>query len=278
MARNYNFEKPKKSKHDDRIVSICVFAVIICVVITYMYCSAMKRETDNIKNMPASEQPASAGLETVTQGIGNEDGLPSSVGTMIEAGNACADMQNEMIAENDEYLLEVKNATESGYYQRIIMSQRYQELLDTFDKKYMRTIPSGASTVMWSEYGVWEFNADYDYSAELNATMPAVWTCYAKDDTEKKHPYAFLTATYVTASNQFIEPKLSKTEWYPTHSSLYEPIDDEGIVADQCGDDTAAGGGNDEANMTQEQLDTWQELQNLMAGESVKEDAVSISH
>ena len=278
MTRNYNFEKSKKVKQDDKIVSMCIFTIFVCIVFTYLYCSALRRETESLIDTPAPKQMSPVNLETTTQGVGMKDGLPSSVGTMLKAGNACADMQNEMIAENDEYLLEVKNAIKAGYYQRIAMSQRYQELLKTFDKKYMRTVPSGSSTVMWSEFGTWEFNADYDYSAELNATMPVVWICYGKDDTEKKRPYAFLTATYVTASNQFIEPKLFKTEWYPTHSSLYEAVDDEGVVADQCGDDTATCGGNDEANMTKEQLETWKKLQKLLEGEAVKKDAVSISH
>lgn len=281
MPRNYNFEKTPTKNRDSKIIGFCIVFIFACIMCTYMYCSGLKADTNGLQNeqsVDSSEEITENSLETVTQQAGTDDGLPSSVSTMLEAGNYCADMQNEMIAENDEYLLEVKNAIAAGYYERIIMSDRYQELIKTFDKKYMRDIPTGASTVMWSEYGVWEFNADYDYSTELNTTMPAVWTCYDKSDTEKRHPYAFVTATYITSTGQFIEPRLAKTEWYPDHSSLYEGVDDEGIVADQCGDMDAIGGGNEEANMTDEQLEAWQTLQKLMAGEAVKEDAVTISH
>lgn len=276
MRRNYNFQKISKKHIDDKIAGICAIIVLICIICTYMFCTSMKQISSQTASSETSDDVPVE--QTEQQQVGNENGEPSSVSTMIKAGQYCADMQNEMIKENDAYLLEVQNAVNAGYYERIIMSERYQELLDTFDKKYMQDIPIGSGTVMWSEYGVWEFAADYDYSTELNASMPAVWVCYDKTDTDKKHPYAIVTATYITSTGKFIEPRLSKTEWYPDHSALYDSIADEEVVPDQCGDMDAVGGGNDEANMTQEQLEAWQELQKLMAGEAVKEDAVTISH
>ena len=191
---------------------------------------------------------------------------------------------NQMIKQNNEHLLTIKNAVASGYYEPILMTDEYKQLLADFNKQYMKENPKNSSGILWSEYGVWEFNANYDYSAEANPSMKAVWICYDKNDTEKLHPYAVCTATYVTATDSFIEPVLSKTEWYPRNSHISDEArmngmpNDVTVSADQCGDKSAANGSNDDGEMTEEQKKIREQLQLLLDSNSSKQNAVTISH
>ena len=164
------------------------------------------------------------------------------------------------------------------------MTDEYKQLIADFNKQYMKENPKNSSGTLWSEYGVWEFNANYDYSAEANPSMKAVWVCYDKNDTEKLHPYAVCTATYVTATDSFIEPVLSKTEWYPRNSYVSDEArmngmpNDVTVSADQCGDESAANGSNDDGEMTEEQKKIKEQLQLLLDSNSSKQNAVTISH
>lgn len=280
MKRSYNFSSKQKTNRDDKIITFCAIAIVVIVSITYMYCSSLDvNKIDYTQDMTESDNDT---LVAETE-ISDEE-LESSIGSMAMAGNRVADMQNQMIKQNDEYLLTIKNAVASGYYDPILMTDEYKQLLADFNKQYMKENPKNSSGTLWSEYGVWEFNANYDYSAEANPSMKAVWVCYDKNDTEKLHPYAVCTATYVTATDSFIEPVLSKTEWYPRNSYVSDEArmngmpNDVTVSADQCGDESAANGSNDDGEMTEEQKKIKEQLQLLLDSNSSKQNAVTISH
>ena len=280
MKRSYNFSSKQKTNRDDKIITFCVIAIVVIVSITYMYCSSLDvNKTDYTQDMTESANDALVAETEVS-----DEELDSSIGSMAMAGNRVADMQNQMIKQNDEYLLTIKNAVASGYYDPILMTDEYKQLIADFNKQYMKENPKNSSGTLWSEYGVWEFNANYDYSAEANPSMKAVWVCYDKNDTEKLHPYAVCTATYVTATDSFIEPVLSKTEWYPRNSYVSDEArmngmpNDVTVSADQCGDESAANGSNDDGEMTEEQKKIKEQLQLLLDSNSSKQNAVTISH
>ena len=280
MKRSYNFSSKQKTNRDDKIITFCVIAIVVIVSITYMYCSSLDvNKTDYTQDMTESTNDTFIAETEVS-----DEELDSSIGSMAMAGNRVADMQNQMIKQNDEYLLTIKNAVASGYYDPILMTDEYKQLIADFNKQYMKENPKNSSGTLWSEYGVWEFNANYDYSAEANPSMKAVWVCYDKNDTEKLHPYAFCTATYVTATDSFIEPVLSKTEWYPRNSYVSDEArmngmpNDVTVSADQCGDESAANGSNDDGEMTEEQKKIKEQLQLLLDSNSSKQNAVTISH
>lgn len=280
MKRSYNFSSKQKTNRDDKIITFCVIAIVVIVSITYMYCSSLDvNKTDYTQDMTESTNDTFIAETEVS-----DEELDSSIGSMAMAGNRVADMQNQMIKQNDEYLLTIKNAVASGYYDPILMTDEYKQLIADFNKQYMKENPKNSSGTLWSEYGVWEFNANYDYSAEANPSMKAVWVCYDKNDTEKLHPYAVCTATYVTATDSFIEPVLSKTEWYPRNSYVSDEArmngmpNDVTVSADQCGDESAANGSNDDGEMTEEQKKIKEQLQLLLDSNSSKQNAVTISH
>ena len=280
MKRSYNFRSKQKTNRDNKIITFCVIAIVVIVSITYMYCNSLDvNKTDHTQDMTESANDALIAETEVS-----DEELDSSIGSMAMAGNRVADMQNQMIKQNDEYLLTIKNAVASGYYDPILMTDEYKQLLADFNKQYMKENPKNSSGTLWSEYGVWEFNANYDYSAEANPSMKAVWVCYDKNDTEKLHPYAVCTATYVTATDSFIEPVLSKTEWYPRNSYVSDEArmngmpNDVTVSADQCGDESAANGSNDDGEMTEEQKKIKEQLQLLLDSNSSKQNAVTISH
>ena len=280
MKRSYNFSSKQKTNRDDKIIAFCVIAIVVIVSITYMYCSSLDvNKIDDTQDMTESVNDALVAETEVS-----DEELESSIGSMAMAGNRVADMQNQMIKQNDEYLLTIKNAVASGYYDPILMTDEYKQLLADFNKQYMKENPKNSSGTLWSEYGVWEFNANYDYSAEANPSMKAVWVCYDKNDTEKLHPYAVCTATYVTATDSFIEPVLSKTEWYARNSYVSDEArmngmpNDVTVSADQCGDESAANGSNDDGEMTEEQKKIKEQLQLLLDSNSSKQNAVTISH
>ena len=280
MKRSYNFRSKQKTNRDNKIITFCVIAIVVIVSITYMYCNSLDvNKTDHTQDMTESANDALIAETEVS-----DEELDSSIGSMAMAGNRVADMQNQMIKQNDEYLLTIKNAVASGYYDPILMTDEYKQLLAHFNKQYMKENPKNSSGILWSEYGVWEFNANYDYSAEANPSMKAVWVCYDKNDTEKLHPYAVCTATYVTATDSFIEPVLSKTEWYPRNSYVSDEArmngmpNDVTVSADQCGDESAANGSNDDGEMTEEQKKIKEQLQLLLDSNSSKQNAVTISH
>lgn len=280
MKRSYNFNSEQKKNKDDKIVTFCAIAIVIIVSITYMYCSSL----DVNKIGHTQDTTESAGDALIGETEVSDEELESSIGSMAMAGNSVADMQNQMIKQNNEYLLTIKNAVASGYYEPILMTDEYKQLLADFNKQYMKENPSNISGILWSEYGVWEFNANYDYPAEANSSMKAVWLCYDENDTEKLHPYAVCTATYVTATDSFIEPVLSKTEWYPRNSYISDEArmngmpNDVTVSADQCGDESAANGSNDDGEMTEEQKKIREQLQLLLDSNSSKQNAVTISH
>lgn len=280
MKRSYNFNPEQKKNKDDKIVTFCGIAIVVIVSITYMYCSSL----DVNKTDHTSGTTGSAGDPLIVEIEASDEELESSIGSMAMAGNSVADMQNQMIKQNNEYLLTIKNAVASGYYEPILMTDEYKQLLADFNKQYMKENPSNISGILWSEYGVWEFNANYDYPAEANSSMKAVWLCYDENDTEKLHPYAVCTATYVTATDSFIEPVLSKTEWYPRNSYISDEArmngmpNDVTVSADQCGDESAANGSNDDGEMTEEQKKIREQLQLLLDSNSSKQNAVTISH
>lgn len=280
MKRSYNFSSKQKTNRDDKIITFCVIAIVVIVSITYMYCSSLDvNKTDYTQDMTESTNDTFIAETEVS-----DEELDSSIGSMAMAGNRVADMQNQMIKQNDEYLLTIKNAVASGYYDPILMTDEYKQLIADFNKQYMKENPKNSSGTLWSEYGVWEFNANYDYSAEANPSMKAVWVCYDKNDTEKLHPYAVCTATYVTATDSFIEPVLSKTEWYPRNSYVSDEArmngmpNDVTVSADQCGDESAANGSNDDGETTEEQKKIKEQLQLLLDSNSSKQNAVTISH
>ena len=280
MKRSYNFSSKQKTNRDDKIITFCVIAIVVIVSITYMYCSSLDvNKTDYTQGMTESTNDTFIAETEVS-----DEELDSSIGSMAMAGNRVADMQNQMIKQNDEYLLTIKNAVASGYYDPILMTDEYKQLIADFNKQYMKENPKNSSGTLWSEYGVWEFNANYDYSAEANPSMKAVWVCYDKNDTEKLHPYAVCTATYVTATDSFIEPVLSKTEWYPRNSYVSDEArmngmpNDVTVSADQCGDESATNGSNDDGEMTEEQKKIREQLQLLLDSDSSKQNAVIISH
>ena len=280
MKRSYNFSSKQKTNRDNKIITFCAIAIVVIVSITYVYCSSLDvNKTDYTQDMTESTNDTFIAETEVS-----DEELDSSIGSMAMAGNRVADMQNQMIKQNDEYLLTIKNAVASGYYDPILMTDEYKQLLADFNKQYMKENPKNSSGTLWSEYGVWEFNANYDYSAEANPSMKAVWICYDKNDTEKLHPYAVCTATYVTATDSFIEPVLSKTEWYPRNSYALDEArmngmpNDVTVSADQCGDESAANGSNDDGEMTEEQKKIREQLQLLLDSDSSKQNAVTISH
>ena len=283
MHRSYNLKsKPEKKNKDDKIVHFCVIVTLAVIFITYMYCSSVKSSESVSEEPEETEAVAEIVMDTEVSAEERE----SAIGSMAMAGNTLADKQNALIAENDKYLITMKNAAASGYYDKILMTDKYKQLIEDFNKKYMKKNPSGASGVLWSECGVWEFQANYDFSSDLYKSMPAVWLCYGRDDTEKIHPYAVVTATYITASDSFENPVLHKTEWYPSDSSVADKDaiiangmpNDVTVSADQCGDDSAANGSNDDGDMTEEQKKVRDELQKLIDANKAKENAVSISH
>lgn len=285
MQRSYNLEsKPKKTNKDGKIVRFCVIITFAVIFITYMYCSAVKSSEPVLNETEETEAVAEIVMNTEVSDPTEE--RESAIGSMAMAGNTLADKQNALIAENDKYLITMKNAAASGYYDKILMTDKYKQLIADFNKKYMKKNPYGASGVLWSKCGVWEFQANYDFSSDLYKSMPAVWLCYDKNDTDKIHPYAVVTATYITASDSFENPVLYKTEWYPSNSSIADEDaiiangmpNDVTVSADQCGDDSAANGSNDDGEMTDEQKKVHDELQKLIDANKAKENAVSISH
>lgn len=285
MQRSYNLKsKPEKTNKDDRIVRFCVIVTLAVIFVAYMYCSALT-PSESVSD-EAEETEAVAEIVMDTEVSDSTEERESAIGSMAMAGNTLADKQNALIAENDKYLVTMKNAAASGYYDKILMTDKYKQLIEDFNKKYMKKNPYGASGVLWSECGVWEFQANYDFSSDLYKSMPAVWLCYGKDDTDKIHPYAVVTATYITASDSFENPVLYKTEWYPSDSSVADKDaiiangmpNDVTVSADQCGDDSAANGSNDDGEMTPEQEKVREELQKLIDANKAKENAVSISH
>lgn len=283
MQRSYNLKsKPEKKNKDDKIVYFCAIVTLAVVLITCMYCSTVKPSESVFDETEETETVSEIVMDTEVSVEESE----SAIGSMVMAGNTLADKQNALIAENDKYLVTMRNAAASGYYDKILMTDKYKQLIEDFNKKYMKKNPYGASGVLWSVCGVWEFQANYDFSSDLYKSMPAVWLCYGKDDTDKIHPYAVVTATYITASDSFENPVLHKTEWYPSNSSVADKDaiiangmpNDVTISADQCGDDSAANGSNDDGEMTPEQERVREELQKLIDANKAKENAVSISH
>lgn len=280
MKRSYNFNPEQKKNKDDKIVTFCTIAIVVIVSITYMYCSSLDvNKTDHTQETTEDTDDTLVADTEVS-----DEELESSIGSMAMAGNNVADMQNQMIKQNNEYLLTIKNAVASGYHDPILTTDEYKQLLADFNKQYMKENPSNISGILWSEYGIWEFNANYDYPAEANSSMKAVWLCYGENDTEKLHPYAVCTATYVTATDSFIEPVLSKTEWYPRNSYISDEArmngmpNDVTVSADQCGDESAANGSNDDGEMTEEQKKIREQLQLLLDSNNSKQNAVTISH
>lgn len=288
MQRSYNLKsKPKKTSGDTVIVRFCAFVTIIVVLITCMYCNYIKMTRSTTDKIDGGDDDVVAtNIATSTEMLEHVTEKESLIGSMAMAGNTLADKQNALIAENDKYLVTMRNAAASGYYDKILMTDKYKQLIEDFNKKYMKKNPYGASGVLWSESGVWEFQANYDFSSDLYKSMPAVWLCYDKNDTDKIHPYAIVTATYITASDSFENPVLYKTEWYPSNSSVADKDaiiangmpNDVTVSADQCGDDSAANGSNDDGKMTDEQKKIRDELQKLIDANKAKENAVSISH
>lgn len=283
MQRSYNLKsKPEKKNKDDKIVHFCVIVTLAVVLMTCMYCSTVKSS----ESVSEETEGTGAVAEIVMDTEVSTEERESAIGSMAMAGNTLADKQNALIAENDKYLVTMKNAAASGYYDKILMTDEYTQLIEDFNKKYMKKNPYGASGVLWSVCGIWEFQANYDFSSELYKSMPAVWLCYGKDDTDKIHPYAVVTATYITASDSFENPVLHKTEWYPSDSNVADKDaiiangmpNDVTVSADQCGDDSAANGSNDDGDMTEEQKKVREELQKLIDANKAKENAVSISH
>lgn len=283
MQRSYNLKsKSEKKNKDDKIVYFCVIVTLAVILMTCMYYSTVKPSEFVSEEAGETEAVSEIVMDTEVSAEERE----SAIGSMAMAGNTLADKQNALIAENDKYLVTMKNAAASGYYDKILMTDKYKQLIEDFNKKYMKKNPYGTSGVLWSVCGVWEFQANYDFSSDLYKSMPAVWLCYGKDDTDKIHPYAVVTATYITASDSFENPVLYKTEWYPSDSSVADKDaiiangmpNDVTVSADQCGDDSAANGSNDDGEMTPEQEKVRDELQKLIDANKAKENAVSIYH
>ena len=59
---------------------------------------------------------------------------------------------------------------------------------------------------------------------------------------------------------------------------MNEMQNDVTISADQCGDESAANGSNDDGEMTEEQKKIKEQLQLLLDSNSSKQNAVTISH
>lgn len=278
MARNYNLDRrpDRKKSGENAFIAAVAAATVLGMAVIFS---------------GTQPEPAAADKETVpreTQAIVSESEveIPATPVSMVQAGTLLADRQNMLIAENDRYLLTVRNAEADGYQGTILMTDAYQQLLEDFHKEYMKEKPAGSTGVIWSGYGVWEFNAHFDYAMEQHDSMKAVWLCYDEDDIMKKRPYAVCTATYVTASGQFVEPRLYKTEWYPKKASTVTQDmireagapEDTGVSADQCGDEDAANGSNDDGIMTKEQERVREELQKQIDANASKKNAVSIGH
>lgn len=280
MARNYNLgPKSGKKKSSGETVFIAIVFVITVAGLAFLFFRDVPQEIPAVSETVPVETQA-----IVTDAEVEVSATPVS---MVQAGTLLADRQNALIEENNKYLRTVRNAEAAGYRDPILMTDTYKQLLADFHKEYMTSKPAGSTGVLWSEYGVWEFNAIFDYAMEDNKSMKAVWLCYDASDTEKKRPYAVCTATYVTESEQFIESKLHKTEWYPDNntSTVSEEMlrqagapEDIGVSADQCGDPDAENGSNDDGVMTEEQKRVREELQRQIDSYKTKKNAVSIEH
>lgn len=278
MARNYNLH-PKQKKKSVNDTGFIIGIVIITVIGMVFLLKPAQKEI-----VPEAVQEASTESDVITSELETE--VPATPVSMMRAGTILAEKQNALITENDKYLLTSKNALKNGYQDAVLMTDTYKQMLADFNKQYMSEKPEGLQGVLWSEFGVWEFSADYDYASEENSSMKAVWMCYDKSDTDKIHPYAVCTATYVTASDKFIEPKLYKTEWYPSSPGIIDEEmikaagapNDVNVSADQCGDLDAANGSNDDGDMTEEQKRVRDELQKMIDSGNTKENAVSIGH
>lgn len=282
MARNYNLnaKSSKKSSKSGDTWFIIGVAVVTVIGMAFIFRQAKPQET-------VTETVQETEAQTVvSESEISEIEVAATPVSMVQAGTILAEKQNALIAENDKYLLTSKNAFADGYQDAILMTDTYKQLLADFHKQYMSERPEGIQGVLWSEYGVWEFSATYDYSLEENDSMKAVWMCYDKSDTEKRHPYAICTAAYVTASDKFIEPRVSRTEWYPSGSSVVDADlikaagapEDVNVSADQCGDVDAENGGNDDGDMTEEQKKVRDELQKQIDSGNTQDNAVLIGH
>lgn len=278
MARNYNLgRKSGKKRPSGETVFIALVFTVTVVGVVFLFSRDMPKEVPVSETVPVETQAIVADTEVE---------ISATPVSMVQAGTLLADRQNALIGENEKYLRTVRNAEAAGYRDAILMTDTYKQLLSDFHKEYMMSRPAGSTGVLWSEYGVWEFNAVFDYAMEENKSMKAVWMCYDASDTEKKRPYAICTATYVTESGQFIEPELRKTEWYPDNvSTVSEEMlrqagapEDIGVSADQCGDTDAENGSNDDGVMTEEQKRVREELQRQIDSNKTKENAVSITH
>lgn len=278
MKREYKFNRQMNRNKDNIIATICVVIAIVICLSKYFYCKDIVSETDSIlseldkyKNISVENEDAEDPNDTP---ITEEELMPTIV-SMAEAGNTIANMQNQMIVENNNYITTVKTARDAGYDDPIMMPDSYKTLLEDFKEQYMPSGFAGAQGVVWSVAGTWEFNADYDYSANDIQSMPAVWTCYLDDDIERKNPCAYVTATYVTESGMFIDPVLHKTEVYPyIISESDDNYDDD--PCDQTYDEVTMHG--DDGEPTPEQLEIFEKLQKIIDSNDSKNNAVVISH
>ncbi len=273
-----NKESKKKkfeiSKFDLKVIIACACISTVGIFIAYSYATSTASEYTG-----APETGSRPEVQTEVSEV------PSNVSSMMEAGNAVADAQNNLIAENDKYKELLDTASSIGYDEQVVIPESYQTALDNFNKKYMKDNPQGVSSVLWADTGVWEFNGDYDYPTELNTSMLAVWILYGKDDVNKQKPYAIVTAKYITASNQFTEARFRKTDWYPNslatltdEQRLAGMEEDPTVCADQCDDSDVTNGGNDDGDITDEQKKVHDELQMLLDAENPKDGGLSLTH
>lgn len=146
---------------------------------------------DNTTAESAVSDPSS--VNVFDSAIDSAD-LPSS----DEADDAIVDIANS----DSEASSDALDAGSSDDTNLSASSSEYAELVNDFQKKYVKTV-ANAEGVTWSWYGVWSFDASYDFSASLKKSMKAVWTCYDSSDVSRLKPLAFVTATYSADSNKF---------------------------------------------------------------------------
>lgn len=291
MRKNYSLNHPEKrtSNIDNKLIIICLIIAGLAGIYVYTFTQNVNRQITDIQNLQTVEEETES-TDVFVEDITDESDddvsdeiLESTAVSMADAGKAVADIQNTLIEENNKYIQTTANARAQGYTDAILMPDSYTNLISEMENHYMKTKPQNAASVVWTTEGVWEFNADYDYSMENNKSMDAVWTCYDKYDTDKKYPYAIVTATYITESGTFTNAVLSKTEWYPA-TPLDEDIiaagapEDPTVSADQCGDESVENGSNDDGSYTEEQEQVREELQKLIDANNAKENSLIIAH
>lgn len=286
MKRQYKVKQTGNSsgKNDIKVIRF-VSAVTAVFIFAACYVGITARaDTVMINSRISSIESVSAASVSEPAVSVSADVQESTIASMFTAGNYMADIQNRLIAENDKYCNTVRNAAASGYGDTVEMTDEYKSLIASAYSKYMKSKPANVSSVIWSDYGVWEFNCDYDYSAEKYVTMPAVWTCYDASDTKKLHPYAVVTATYVTATDEFTDAELSLTEWYPDNDVSLLSAEalkagmptDPTVCADQCAD-ISSGDKTVSDDMTDDQKEVTAELQKQLDAQKAS-GSVTISH